>query len=295
MTFDQLEYFIAVCEQDTFFDAAEVLHISQSTLSKQIKKLETELGISLLDRSKRSASLTEGGHIFYQEAQKLTKQYHQSLALLAGLKDACQSRLRIGTLPILTHYHLTGLFKKFAQLHPDIHLEIDEVEEKELMRGLELGKYDLIVAREYMLKDGAYESILLAEDELVCVLPAAHKLAAQDCLALNELAGENFILMNPYTSVFQLCMDEFEKYGITPNVIQNARVESIIGSVAVGEGISLLPKNNFEIFRQEDIQTVPLNPPVRLPVAAAVKKGSPSRAAGELMDYCSHLQVVRQQ
>ena len=69
MTFEQLECFIYAVQENTFFDAAEALHITQSSLSKQIKKMEQELGIQLFDRSKRSAVLTQAGEFFYPEAQ----------------------------------------------------------------------------------------------------------------------------------------------------------------------------------------------------------------------------------
>ena len=75
MTFDQIQYFIAIAECNTYFDAAEELNISQSALSKQIIKLEKELGVALLDRSRRKASLTPAGETFYQDALALRRQY----------------------------------------------------------------------------------------------------------------------------------------------------------------------------------------------------------------------------
>ena len=79
MTFLQLEIFIAVMENDTFFDAAEQLNISQSSLSKQIMSLEKELGVTLLDRSRRSAVPTRAGQSFYEDALKLMDGYRQML------------------------------------------------------------------------------------------------------------------------------------------------------------------------------------------------------------------------
>lgn len=335
MTFEQLEYFIAVVEQDTLFDAAESLHISQSALSKQIIKLEKELGIQLLDRSRRSASLTEAGTLFYQEALDLYQRYHQTLSKMRSYQDDLHRELHIGTLPILTQYHLTSRFKRFTEQHPDIHIEIDEVEEKDLLNGLEQDKYDLIIAREHMIHPGGsegfscsgesigpgesagsgmssgsgkstdpcraqkYKTYLLAEDELVAVLPTNHPLACQPLLtehtktsnlapadglapsdnfapsgiSLKALTNERFILMNRYTSIYQLCMEEFKKAGIpASSVSRTARVESIISVVAIGEGISLLAKSNFDVFHHENVVAIPLNPSVQLPVILVRKK-----------------------
>lgn len=286
MTFDQLKYFIAVVEENTFLDAAESLHISQSSLSKQIMKLEKELSIPLLDRNGRSAVLTEAGQLFYQEARLLIQQYEQTILKLQSLKKKHNHELYIGTLPILSHYHLTPLIKKYSELRKDLNLKIDEVEEKELMDGLASGKYDLVIAREYLLHDSPFQLSILTEDELTAVLPVSHQYAVSESVGLSELADEDFILMNPYTSVFQLCIDEFSKYGLSPLVSRNARVESILGAVAVNEGISLLPKSNFEIFQPKGVKAVPLAPPVKLPVVAAFQKnGKTGKIVKEFVSY----------
>ena len=75
MTFEQLNYFIAVVESDTFFDAAYKMNISQSSLSKHIMKLEKELDLKLFDRSSRSATLTQAGEFFYNEANTFISRY----------------------------------------------------------------------------------------------------------------------------------------------------------------------------------------------------------------------------
>ena len=101
MTFEQLDYFIAAVKCDTFFEAAETLHTTQSTLSKQIMKLEKELNLQLLDRRRRSATLTEAGKMFYEEALELSRQYHQTLRRVKRFQEDTGFSLSIGTLPIL--------------------------------------------------------------------------------------------------------------------------------------------------------------------------------------------------
>ena len=96
MTFEQRDYFIAAVQCDTFLDAAETLHISQSALSKQIMKLEKELDIQLWDRSRRSAVLTEAGHMFYEEALNLSKEYRRTLFRISEFKEKAGQRLSIG-------------------------------------------------------------------------------------------------------------------------------------------------------------------------------------------------------
>lgn len=271
MNFEQLTYFIAIVENDTYFNAAEYLHMSQSNLSKQIIKLENELAIDLFDRSYRSAVLTDAGRLFYNDALQLIDQYHKVLQHIDDYKKSNEQNLHIGTLPIQTQYNLTSIFNSFKNQNPNIHISIDEVEEYDLIIGLNQDKYDIIIARENMINSKQYDTYPIAEDELVVVLPSSHKLAAHSTLDFNLLSGENFILMNPYTSIYKLCMQQIKKYNIDANIVGTARTESIIGAVSFNEGISLLPKSNFEIFNHKNVVNIPFTNPIRLSVVIAKK------------------------
>lgn len=271
MNFEQLTYFIAIVENDTYFNAAEYLHMSQSNLSKQIIKLENELAIDLFDRSYRSAVLTDAGRLFYNDALQLIDQYHKVLQHIDDYKKSNEQNLHIGTLPIQTQYNLTSIFNRFKNQNPNIHISIDEVEEYDLIIGLNQDKYDIIIARENMINSKQYDTYPIAEDELVVVLPSSHKLAAHSTLDFNLLSGENFILMNPYTSIYKLCIQQIKKYNIDANIVGTARTESIIGAVSFNEGISLLPKSNFEIFNHKNVVNIPFTNPIRLSVVIAKK------------------------
>lgn len=286
MNFDQLQYFIAVVENDTFFDAADTLHISQSALSKQIMRLERELDIQLFDRSKRKASLTNAGKTFFPEAVSLYQHYENMLSKMEIYQSIPKS-LRIGTLPILTQYELTPIFRAFKIKYPDHSILLEEVEEPDLLRGLTNGKYDIVIARDHMIPAKKYKTYPIAEDELALLLPTEHPLSQQDhSVSLAELSKERLILMNPYTSIYQLCMGLFEKSDIKPNIIRTARTESIISAVSVKEGISLLPRSNFKIFHYENISIRSLDPPVTLPVVLALdRRKKLSKAASLFLSF----------
>ena len=227
----------------------------------------------LLDRSRRKASLTPAGETFYQDALALRRQYEimnrhmKKYQIFTGNKN----ELRVGTLPILTQYGLNAHFRQFTESHPDIHLILDEVEENDLKKGLLSSQYDLIICREQMIADQSdISSVYLADDELVTVLPVGHPLDGP--VSLSALADESFILMNRYTSVYQICQALFANVPIHPQILRTGRVESIISAVAIGEGVSLLPYSNFKLFHHEHVKTLPLTPPVKLPVVIAGTK-----------------------
>lgn len=282
MTFEQLQCFIASVEEKTFLDAAHSLYISQSSLSKQIMKLEQELGVMLWDRSRRKAGLTEAGNIFYQDALILLKQYSQSRNRLDRFRTESQLTLSVGTLPILTQYQLTPGFRDFQAAHPGIRLSLHEVEELELMEGFEKGIYDLVIGREAMFYGANCQTQLIAGDQLAAVLDSSHPLAFRSSLCLEELKDEDFIFMNPYTSIYNLCVIRCREAVFSPRILRTARVESILSAVLIGEGISLLAGNSVRIFKPEHIAVIPLTPKIPLPVVLARHKERPVTRAMEL-------------
>ncbi|WP_415989923.1 LysR family transcriptional regulator [Intestinibacter bartlettii] len=279
MTFEQLSYFIAIVENDTFFDAACEMNISQSSLSKQIMKLEKELDLTLFDRTTRSATLTQAGEFFYNEAKQLIEHYKLTLENIQIFKSLHENKLHIAVLPIQTQYNLNALFNSFRKENPDIELQITEVEDDRLIEGISKNEYDLIIARETMFDKSQFTTYQLAKDELIAAISSEHKLSQRDKLTFDDIKNENFILMNPYTSIYQLCINKLKENNIDANIIRTARTESIIGSVAINEGISLLPKSNFEVFHQKNINTISLEPQIALSVVLAKHKKTESNIA----------------
>lgn len=279
MTFEQLSYFIATVENDTFFDAACEMNISQSSLSKQIMKLEKELDLTLFDRTTRSATLTQAGEFFYNEAKQLIEHYKLTLENIQNFKSLHENKLHIAVLPIQTQYNLNALFNSFRKENSDIKLQITEVEDDRLIEGISKNEYDLIIARETMFDKSQFKTYQLAKDELIAAISSEHKLSQRDKLTFDDIKNENFILMNPYTSIYQLCINKLKENNIDANIIRTARTESIIGSVAINEGISLLPKSNFEVFHQKNINTISLEPQIALSVVLAKHKKTASNIA----------------
>lgn len=272
MTLEQIDYFICAAQSRTFFDAAEAMHISQSSLSKQIMKLEKELELTLWDRSKRTAVLTPEGEFFYKEALKISRQYHRSLEAVYHFKDSKLQALHIGTLPFLSQYRLTSVIHSFCDTHPELSFSLKEVEDEELLSGLEKDFFNLIFVRKHMIDPELYTFHALTADRLVAVFPEAHPSASKKSVSLSELKKESFILMPPHTSIYRFCMQSFHNAGIHPQLLRTARAESIVSAVEIGEGISLLTESSFQFFRQPSLVAVPVNGLKKLSVGIAHKK-----------------------
>ena len=142
-------------------------------------------------------------------------------------------------------------------------------EENELMDGLQSGRFDLVIARDSMISPQKYHFVPLAKDRLCVMLPIDHPLAEKSSLTIADIAREPLILMHPYTSIYQLCMQLFEKADQKPHILRTARLESIISSVEVGEALSLFAGSNFALFHHPNVTAVPLRDAPPLVIGAA--------------------------
>ncbi len=279
MTFEQLEYFIAVAETDTFYTAADILHITQSALSKQIMKLEQELDLELFDRSHRNAVLSPAGKVFYHEAVALVLQYRKALNKMEHIKSPTGQALAIGTLPILDMLKFRDTLHKFMEVQSDIRITLDEVEEQELLFGLDSDVYDFIIARDNMIDTAKFEITPIADDPLLAVFAVGRY--SNQYVTLSRLAENSISLMNSYTATYKACIRLFQKDGIEPDILRAARVNKILETVASGDAVSLLPASTIPASMKPKITTVPLSPKVSFKLAIGIRRDSPERELAE--------------
>lgn len=286
MTFQQIQYFIAVAQSATYLEAAEKMNISQSSLSKQIISLENELDIQLFDRSHRSAVLNDAGRQFYTDAVKILADYDRMRSNLRPFARGLTGQVRLGTLPILTQYGLTSALHHFSEEYPGIYLNIDEVEDDTLIYGLKHGDYDFAIARQSLVAEENIKSFPLADDELAAVVSVSHPLARREAVDLEELRDEKFILMHKKLAIHQLAVDSCLACGFSPKILRTARIESIISAVSANEGISLLCRKNFNIFNPAGVRILSLEKPVKASVVLAwMAKPRLSQSAAIFLKY----------
>lgn len=271
MTFDELYYFVVLVREDNFLNAAETLHISQSSLTKHIQKLEKELDISLFDRNSRKAVITEAGKYFYKEAVKLLKQKEKIIYNLEKYKS--KEEIKIGVLPVFNQYNLNSIFKNFKEKYPYIKINFEEGEEESLKEGILNGKFDFIIARDLSDKTIIKEAVV-ARDILIAAVPENHLLAEKKSLALKDLKNENLFLMNKYTTVYQIITKLFDKEKISPRITKTARAETIINCLSFENGTALLPYSSFKIFKNKNLKIIKLVPEIKIPVVLMRNKKS---------------------
>ncbi len=286
MELKQIQYFLAVAESGSFSAAAETLFISQSSVSKQISALETELNVRLFDRSRRKIELTEAGKVFYDYAVNFDSTH---TALLADLSEFKITRpaLSIAAIPVIAQYGIARYIAQFRSQYPKIALTLEEKEASTIFPALRNHEYTLAFVRDNFLDTSQFSSLECLQDKLLVVVSSQHRLASRKSLSLAELSEENFITFNRGTIVHEITMSACRQAGFEPRVFYaTLRGASIIGLVASNSGVALMMEKVLKYYGRSDVVPIPLETPVESNIVVAYPKNRKlSRAAKTFLGF----------
>lgn len=244
MELRQLRYFVAVAEDGSFSRAAARLHISQPPLSTQIKSLEDEFGVRLLERNNRGATLTPAGAVFYEEARSLLArlEHARSRAIQAGQGEI--GMLSVGFVSIVDYSLLPPALKSFRARFSRVEVQLHELTTDAQIRELRAARLDLGIALA-PVDEPDLQFTPVSREELVLAAPAGHAVARSDrAVDLSTLAKESFII--PPRDVAPGLYDQMtgccREAGFMPRITQHARqMQTVIGLVSAGMGFALVP------------------------------------------------------
>ena len=250
MTLNQLKYFVAVAESRSFTKAAEQYFLAQTAITQQIQKLETSLGVQLIDRKTRPISLTPMGQVFLQEARGILRRMDGAIQRTREASTGITGTLRIGYTKGYEHSDLPIKMRQFHQRYPNVLVTCYRCDTDKLTAGLVNGEYDVIFTWDStnLIRDELVEFRLQERVRLVVALYGSHHLAKRTGLKRADLRDEVMLFMTP-SSTGDTTADEFfvhlyQKAGYTPNILMRSNdVESILMMVAAEEGISILPES----------------------------------------------------
>ena len=282
MDIEQLRYFLAVCDCKQMTQAADRLFISQSSLSKHISQLEKEVGCPLFDRTGRTLHINTAGMDFAEFARDTVSRADDIMRHLHDDTTAAMT-LSLGTIPVLSQYGLHKKLLAFQKKNPHVNLTIIEEKGDQILRLLDDELVELAILRTSSLPDDSYKAIHICSDHLVLICSKQHPLAAQSEINLKDFCEEDFLLLDIghtyHDSVRHACSRE----GFAPHIRQNfTRIETIIGYVAAGAGVSLLMEKDLIAFNLEGIAVKELCSPVPSHIALVFPHGrhlSPAAAA----------------
>jgi LysR family transcriptional regulator, benzoate and cis,cis-muconate-responsive activator of ben and cat genes len=274
-----LRYFTVVAEELHFSRAAARLNMAQPPLSQQIKRLEEELGVQLLARSKRHVELTEPGRQFLEAARGILTQVDRAVAQVRRAARGEEGHITIGLVSSASYEDiLPKVLRAYRERHPSVAITLREMSSGEQLVALREGQIQVGFLRPPIQEPGI-TTITVLREPLVAVLPAAHYLASRRRIPLAALAKDPFIMIprSHGLGILDLVLGACMKAGFTPRIAQEAKeIQTVVGFVAAGFGVSLLPET-VRRLQHDGVAYVPLTPPkVLIEIAAAHRSGDAS-------------------
>ncbi len=266
MEFRQLEYFCTISELENFTRTAEVLHVSQPSVTKAIKSLESELGVTLIDRRQKHVCLTEQGKVFLMHAQRIMQDAAFARKDMMRYRADMQGMIHFGMPPMIEGYLFPELFTKFQEHFPEITLDVQEFSDSDEVRlRAEKGDLDFGIVLGEADEQPEHEMMIMRDRMILC-LPPGHPLAAKEEVSFHDLQHEKFIMQQPNTYQYQQIMSRCGQYGFVPDIVLcTSQLKTIKQLVANGVGLSVLPE--FVTRMEQIFVRRPLKPSMELRIS----------------------------
>ncbi len=274
MELRHLRYFVTVVEEQSITKAAEKLCIAQPPLSRQIQKLEEELGILLFERGSRPVRTTDAGQFFYQHAVQILTHTAQATSMAKRI-SSINMIIRIGYVSSLLYALLPQIIYLFRQNNPDIQVELLEYGTKDQIEALKLGKIDLGFGR-LRISDPAIKRILLRKEKLKLAIHKNHYLTkyVHKGIYLSQIIDES-IFSYPATqkpNFSTLIQSIFTELGLVPkNMIEVREIHMALGLVSSGEGVCIIPESASDIGMKNLVYIPILDMEAYSPISLAVR------------------------
>lgn len=243
MELRHLRYFITVAEELNFSKAALKLYTAQPSLSQQIKDLEEDVGVRLLNRTKRKVELTEEGAVFLEQARLTLAQADKAVAMARQVSQAKQQMLRIGFVPVAEMKIFPYVLPNLRVQNSDLKIELLSLNNNEQMKALKKGDLDISFTRHNFTSD-EIESTFVLRETLMFILPKDHPLAKYDRIPVKALNGIDFIIPSSEQShtLHHAILNFAKEHGIEFNIVQTAdNILFNINSIGMGLGCTILP------------------------------------------------------
>ncbi|OKA23686.1 LysR family transcriptional regulator [Pseudomonas versuta] len=240
MEFKQLRTFVEVAHQGGFTQAAHLLHISQSAVSKQVAQLEQNLGTPLFDRLGSQVRLTAAGNVVLQRAEGMLRLHKELLSELDDLSQLTRGELRVG-LPLLGSNALfASLFAEYRRRYPNIQVQLLEGGSMHIEQAVMSGELEL--GGSLTPKNSLFGYQPFCDEPLDALLPADHPLAQGGSVRLEQLADTPFLLYQRSFMLNERLLQACQQLGFTPKEGgRSGQSDFLVALVAAGQGVVLLP------------------------------------------------------
>ena len=253
MTIIQLEYLLAIANCGSFSKASELCFVTQPSLSMQIKNLEEELGVVLLDRSKKPVVPTQVGAIVVEKAREALLAYNNIKECVAELKGSVAGRIRLGVIPTIAPYLLPRFVHQFSEKYPRVELEIREMITADIVRAMDNDEIDAAIVAGGTCPERINELELFDDRFYAYVSPENH-LSARTNLRIEDISPRELILLSEghclRDQVVELCGADHSE-GLSYS-FQSGSLETIMRLVDNTSMLTIVPEMTLPYIPTEN-------------------------------------------
>jgi len=292
MELRQLRYLVALADEQHFTRAAAREHIAQPALSQQIRRLEQEVGLALVERTTRRVTVTEAGRALVARARRILSEVDAAAAEMQAFTGVRTGHVMVGTMHTMGPVDVSLALAVFHKRHPGVELTVREQSSEELAEMLRDDVVDLafLSVTERMQSHGLGLHQLVSE-ELVVVLPRDHPLAGHEKVRMAELAEEQFISYREGARLRELLVFAGRTAGFEPQVqLESNESERIRRLVARHMGVAILPRSDAERPGAEVTAATLIEPSLTRDITLACREGRRlAPAAAEFLELSKQL------
>ncbi|MCY1138642.1 LysR substrate-binding domain-containing protein [Actinoplanes sp. Pm04-4] len=281
----QLRYFLAVEQTRHFTQAADILGVSQPTLSKQIHTLEATLGAPLFERIRGGVTLTAAGQTLLPLAQRMVSDADAAQEAVSDIVGLRRGEVRLGATPSLCSSLVPEVLRTFRADHPDIQLYVNEGGSQDLIENLLAHTLDLalIVQPEEGVDDSLSAAPVLRESLVVASVADGPPPTANPQIALAELEHTPLVMFRAGYDIRGVTLEACQRAGFTPKfAVEGGEMDAVLAFVEAGLGVALVP--SMVLANRPLLRATPLAPPgMRRTIALAHRKRSVLPHAAEAL------------
>lgn len=261
MDLDLFKSFVAVADARSFSRAARTMHSTQPTLSRQIARLETELGTRLFQRYGRHVECTVTGQLLLPLARAIVSRTEDAISLIREQAGAGTSAVRFGAVGNVMALLLTPILVSFLSAYPNVSVDLVEKDDAQLEEAVISGELDCAIMTPWGSTRAASQHLLT--EEIVLVVPQGHRLAQLKSVPLAMLAGESILLPRATMNAGNVAADALRRAGFEPRFSYRANYPELMRAlVRKGLGVAPMPKMLVSADTQDGLVILPFEKPL---------------------------------
>lgn len=252
MTIIQLEYLLAVANCGSFSQAARLCFVTQPSLSMQVKALEEELGVILLDRSKKPVIATEAGEVVLERARETIRAYNNIRESVAELKGETSGKLRLGVIPTIAPYLLHKFIPAFVRDYPRVELEITEMVTADIAEALRRDRIDAALVAGGTCGEGIQEQELF-NDRFYAYVSPDNPLYERSNIRIEEIDLRDLVILSPGNCMRDQILELCQARGAVPSrySFESGSLETLMRIVDCTSCLTILPEMAVEYIPAE--------------------------------------------